>query len=43
MAKWEELTQEQQEILYPKLLAVGIPAFHVPKMDFNLEDHLESE
>lgn len=43
MAKWEELTEEQREILRPQLIDAGIPLLHIPKMDFNLDDHLESE
>ncbi len=43
MAKWDELTQEQKDKLVPELLGAGIPLKEIPKMDFNLDNHLESE
>jgi hypothetical protein len=43
MAKWHELTEEQREILRPRLISAGIPLLHIPKMEFNLDDHSENE
>lgn len=43
MAKWDDLTQEQKDTLFLELTALGIPLTEIPKMDFNLDNHLESE
>mgnify|MGYP003631904561 CR=1 FL=1 len=43
MAKFEDLTQEQKDEVAAKLIAAGIPLAMIPKIEINLEDHLESD
>ena len=41
--KWDELTDEQKALVGKELLHLGIDHKEILKMDFNLDDHLESE